>query len=225
MHRKNENLDTVVRGEGHATKMITFGGADAVTDKGTAIAFGNERVARVLGSVGYAISFGSRGIADAMTAVSILSSNGIAISPSLAVVLNHAGKAIGRKIAIAGNLDSEAHSESLAVAVGPRGLADGFLAIALGKEGRVVAREGGTIALAFYDQHPGHWENAHGCDPTWLDGEDFLSGLRCAKVGENGIRANFIYQLDNQGAFKEIGPAGDRRNYDDSINEIERDRR
>ncbi len=217
MTRKHEEIDPVVRGEGHGAKTIAFGDVDAVTDKGTAVSFGEDRVARVLGGVGYAISFGYRGIADAPTAVSILSSHGMAISRSLAVALNHAGKAIGRKTAIAADLECEAHSELLAVAVGRRGLADGFLAIALGEEGRVVAREGGTIALAYYDRHEGHWEYPHGCDPYWQEGEDYLSGLRVSKVGENGVRPNFIYQLNSEGAFKEIGPAGDQKTYDDSV--------
>lgn len=225
MNREIEDLDPIVRGVGHATKTIALGDADAVSDNGTAIAFSRKRIARVRGSIGYAISLGPEGMAEASTAISILSSHGIAVSPRLAVALNHAGKAIGHEIAIAENLESEAHSESLAVAVGPRGLADGLLAIALGREGRVVAREGGTIALAFYDQHPGRWESAHGCDPTWLDGDFFLSGLRCSKVGENGIRADYVYELDYQGAFKEVGPAGKRKSYNDAVKGIESNER
>ncbi len=176
MNREIEDHDPIVRGVGHATKTIALGDADAVSDDGTAIAFGRKRIART--RIHWLRNFfGAEGMAEASTAISILSSQGIAVSPRLAVALNHAGKAIGHEIAIAENLESEAHSESLAVAVGPRGLADGLLAIALGREGRVVAREGGTIALAFYDQHPGRWESAHGCDPTWLDGDFFLSGF------------------------------------------------
>ncbi len=63
---------------------------------------------------------------------------------------------------------------------------------------------------AFYDQHPGHWETPHGCDPFWSDGDFFLSELKVSKVGENGIRPNFIYQLDKQGNFCEVGPASNR---------------
>lgn len=200
--------DGVVRGEGYAEKYITFAEKmDAASEKGLAVAFGAHSVARSSDTVGYAISFGSHGVAEASTAVSILSSYGMARASRLAIALNHAGKAIGREIAIAENLASEAHSEEVAVSFGPRGLADGKLAISLGKEGKAIAREGGTIALACYEKSPGRWELAHGCDPTWLDGEENLSGLKVSKVGENGIRANYIYQLDDQGAFKEIGPA------------------
>jgi hypothetical protein len=202
------NEDRVVRGEGYAEKVIAFAEAtELATDKGMAIAFGAHSVARSSNSVGYAISCGSHGVAEASTAVSISSSYAMARASRLAVALNHAGKAIGREIAIAENLDSEAHSEEVAVAVGPRGLADGRLAISLGKEGKAIARDGGTIALAYYEKNQGHWEYPHGCDPTWFDGDENLSGLKVSKVGENGIRANYIYQLDDQGEFKEIGPA------------------
>ena len=179
MERRMNDVDSVVRGESCAEKCITFAEKmDAASEKGMAIAFGAHSAARSSNSVGYAISSGSFGVAEASMAVSILSSYGMARASYLAVALNHAGKAIGREIAIAGNLDSEAHSEEVAVAVGPRGLADGRLAISLGKEGKAIARQGGTIALAYYEKSPGRWEYPHGCDPTWFDGDENLSGLK-----------------------------------------------
>ncbi len=123
-----------------------------------AVVFGAQRCARVDGPSGCAVSFGG-GISQGQTAVSLLSSGGTALGSPIAVALNHAGTAIGREVAFADNLDSQAHSQQLAIATGTRGTADGLMAISLGREGRAVARAGGTIAIAYYDQHPGHWGN------------------------------------------------------------------
>ncbi len=210
MQPENHEIELVVSAKGSSSRVVGFGDdVDAVTEKGTAVAFGYKRCAHVKGSVGQAVAFGG-GTAQAQTAVSMLTSGGMAIAERIAVALNHAGMAIGGEIAIADNLDSQAHSDRLAVSVGRRGLADGLVSISLGQEGRAVAREGGTIAIAFYEQLDGHWETAHGCDPCWIDGDFTLSGLRVAKVGDIGIRANFVYQLDPQGKFIEVGPAQDR---------------
>jgi|GEM_PF-6055574 len=129
----------------------------------------------------------------------------------LAINLGYKGVALSHEIAFTDNVLSEAHSEQIAIASGNDSIADGMIAIALGLGGQAVAREGGTIAIAFYDQLAGHWETPHGCDPYWVDGNHFLSGLKVAKVGENGIRANYIYKLKWTGEFVEVGPASDRK--------------
>ncbi len=206
-----EIYESLVSTNGSAHRVIALGKeVDAVTERGTAIAFGAGRSACVKGPVGQAITLGG-GTATAQTAVAMLSSGGTALASQIAVVLNHAGTAIGEEIAVAANLDSHAHSNRVAVALGPKGVADGLVSISLGQEGQAVAREGGIIALAFYDQAPGRWETAHGCDPCWIDGDYFLSDLKVAKVGENDVRPNFIYQLDKGGNFFEVGPARARR--------------
>jgi hypothetical protein len=203
--------DLVICKSKKSSRVIAFGDQhDAIVDRGVAIAFGEGRTANAKEPMGCAVSFGG-GIARAQTAVSMLCSGGTACSERIAVALNHQGVAIGREIAIVDNLDSQAHSEKLAIAVGPRCTADGFISISLGIDGFVVARAGGSIALAFYDQHPGHWETPHGCDPYWIDGDQFLRDLRVARVGEQGIRPNFIYRLDKEGAFVEVGPAEPRK--------------
>lgn len=211
MTRKPDEVERVATRTAHGERVVAFGReADALVERGVAVAFGGGRCARVDGPSGCAVSFGG-GVAQGQTAVSLLSSGGTAQASRIAVALNHAGVAVGSEVAFADNLDSQAHSGKLAIATGPRGTADGLMAIALGREGRAVARAGGTIALAFYDQHPGHWETPHGCDPCWIDGDHFLSGLKVAKVGENDIRADHIYQLDPDGRFVEVGPAGEAR--------------
>ncbi|MFO0939179.1 MAG: hypothetical protein U0930_00280 [Pirellulales bacterium] len=204
---QDNEVDFVVWKDANVSRVVAFGDqTDAVSDKGVAIAFGQERVAAVNSPVGCAVTFGG-GEANAHTAVSMLTSGGKACSSRIAVALNHQGTAIGREIAFADNLDSQAHSEQLAISTGARGQADGLVSIALGIEGTAVARAGGSIAIAFYDQHPGRWETAHGADSYWVDGEFFLRELRVAKVGEQGIRPDYVYRLDKEGVFVEVGPA------------------
>ena len=206
----DNEVDYVVWKDAKVSRVIAFGDqTDAVSDRGVAVAFGRERIAAVNSPVGYAVAFGG-GEASAQTAVSMLSSGGKACSDRIAVALNHQGVAVGREIAFADDLDSRAHSEHLAICTGPRGLADGQLSISLGIDGTAVAREGGSIALAFYDQQPGRWESAHDADSYWVDGDFYLRELRVAKVGEQGIRPNFIYRLDKAGEFVEVGPAEPR---------------
>lgn len=216
MTRKSDEVERVTMRSGNGQRDVAFGPeADAQVERGVAIAFGAGRCARVDAPFGCAVSFGG-GISQGQTAVSLLSSGGTALGSRIAVALNHAGTAIGHEVAFADNLDSQAHSQRIAISTGPRGTADGLMAISLGREGRAVARAGGTIAIAYYDQHPGHWETPHGCDPCWIDGDYFLSGLKVAKVGENAIRPDHIYQLDSDGRFVEVGPAGEARRYPDT---------
>ena len=216
MTRKSREVERVATRTAHGERVVAFGReVDAVVERGVAVAFGAGRCARVDGPSGCAVSFGG-GIAQAQTAVSLLSSGGTTLASRIAVALNHAGVAVGSEVAFADNLDSQAHSGKFAISTGPRGTADGLIAIALGREGRAVARAGGTIAIAFYDQYPGHWETPHGCDPCWIEGDYFLSGLKVAKVGENAIRADHIYQLDPDGRFVEVGSAEVARRYADS---------
>lgn len=215
MTEKSDEVERVEHRTARGARVVAFGPqVDALVEQGVAVAFGAGRCASVSGPSGCAVSFGG-GISRGQTAVSLLSSGGTALGSRIAVALNHAGVAIGREVAFSDNLDSQAHGEKLAISTGPRGTADGLMAISLGREGRVVARAGGTIAIAQYEQHAGHWETPHGCDPCWIDGDYFLSGLKVAKVGESGIRADHIYQLDREGRFVELGPAGEPRQYPD----------
>jgi hypothetical protein len=207
--------DPIVRGKNSTETMIRFAAeAKAFSEEGKAIAFGQRATACSTGDWGHAVCFGSEGIATATTAIAIEGSHAMATSRRLAIALSYTGTAVSDQVAIATNVLGKAHGKSFAVCCGKGGIADGLIAISLGPDGQAVAREGGTIALAFYDQHPGRWESAHGCDPTWFDGDDFLSDLRVAKVGENGIRPNFIYRLDRIGKFVEVGPATDQLTYE-----------
>jgi|694.fasta_scaffold00321_28 hypothetical protein len=152
-----------------------------------------------------------RGERNFKKVVSFLGTRDAITDFGLAINLGHMGTALSRHIAFTESVLSQAHSEQIAIAAGNNSIADGLISIALGLGGQAVAREGGTIAIAFYDQREGHWETPHGCDPQWFDGDHFLSGLKVAKVGENGIRANYIYKLRWPGEFVEIGPASDRK--------------
>lgn len=217
MTNESDNNQRIVIGADAKEKVITFeSAAPALSTQGKALAFGARATARSSGDWGQAFAFGEQSIADAATAVGAQASLGIAISRQLAVALGHMGVAVSDEIAISTNILGKAHGKSFAVSCGKGGVADGLIAISLGLDGQAIAREGGTIALAFYDQHPGHWESPHGCDPTWFDGDDFLSDLRVAKVGENGIRPNFFYRLDKMGRFVEVGPAPDPLTYENA---------
>lgn len=215
MTNESDNNQRIVIGADAREKVITFeSAAPALSTQGKALAFGARATARSSGDWGQAFAFGEQSIADAATAVGAQASLGIAISRQLAVALGHMGVAVSDEIAISTNILGKAHGKSFAVSCGKGGVADGLIAISLGLDGQAIAREGGTIALAFYDQHPGHWESPHGCDPTWFDGEVYLSDLKVAKVGTNGIRANYRYRLDDDGSFLEVGPATERKRYD-----------
>ena len=141
--------------------------------------------------------------------VSFLGSQNAITDFGLAINLGYKGLAFSQGIAFTNNVLTEAHSEQIAIASGNDSIADGLISISLGLGGQAVAREGGTIAIAFYDQHEGHWETPHGCDPCWVDGNHFLSGLKVSKVGENNVRANYVYKLNWKGEFVEVGPARD----------------
>lgn len=210
MAGQTEDGKMVVLGKNHVRSEIAFSDEmDALSSHRNAIALGQNRRARAE-VAGTAITLGG-GTAQAGIAVTAGTPSGTALGQFIAVALNQNGSAISPVLALACELESEAHSKSIAVAAGRRSIADGLMSIALGRQGIAVAREGGIIAIAFFDQHPGHWESPHGCDPFWTDGEEFLSDLKVAKVGTNGIRANYQYKLDFDGNFVELGPAAERK--------------
>jgi len=208
----DDDPNRIIRREGPGLRVVALGDeVDAIAKRtGLAVSFGEKRQACVLSPVGMAVTFGG-GTAEAQQALTLGGTAGMAIASLTAVSLDDRGKAVGHQLAFSSGTENEAHSQQLAIANGARSVADGFLSIALGQEAMAIARAGGTIAIAYYDQHPGHWETPHGCDPYWEDGDFFLSELKVAKVGENGIRPNFIYKLDNRGNFVEVGPAAERR--------------
>lgn len=211
-HSGDDDPKRILRREGSSLRVIALGSeVDAIAERaGLAVSFGWNRQARVLSPVGMAVTFGG-GTAEAQQALTLGGTAGMAIASLIAVSLDHRGMAVGQKIAFSSGTENEAHSQQLAIASGARSVADGVLSIALGQEAMAIARAGGTIAIAYYDQHPGHWETPHGSDPYWEDGDYFLSGLKVAKVGENGIRPDFIYKLDREGNFVEVGPAAPQR--------------
>jgi hypothetical protein len=213
MRRLATNDDLTVRGDEHGTVTVSFGSEPAVAEKGVAIAAAKNGVATVMLGYGYAVALGYEGVAEAAVAVGLRDSGIHAIGAELAVALGSHGVALSPEVAVSSNLCSMSHADKIAIATGKGGLADGLLAIAVGEEGRAVARAGGTIAIAFYDRHPGRWESAHGCDDTWIDGDLFLAGLKIARVGEGVIQADRVYALDAQGEFVELGMAEPRKRF------------
>jgi hypothetical protein len=203
-------------GAGRGSVTVSFAaGVDATTPEGDAATFGPESTARSGG--GSAFAHGESGLADSSFVSIATGSAGTAIGGMLAVALGAYGfdilgkrlpsVASSTELAFAWNIFAEARGGRVAVAAGKYGVADAPLAIALGEEGQAVARTGGTIAIAFYDRHEGHWEFPHGCDQTWVDGDLFLAGLRVAKVGEDNVRPDHVYRLDHKGDFVEVRPA------------------
>jgi hypothetical protein len=197
--------DPLVLGSGRGKLTLALDkGVCALAETGRAVAFGEGGEAR---SSGLAVVFGSGSTAEAGVAVGLDGSQMTAVGQMLAAALGYQSNAAAHEVAFAWNVLSQARAGKIAIAAGKSGVADGLIAIAVGEEGVAVAREGGTIAIAFYDQHPGHWQSAHGCDPTWIDGDTFLAGLQVGRVGENGIQPNHKYTLDRFGRFRDLGPA------------------
>ncbi len=208
MQRQEWNEDPIVIGEKHGTVHISVGDEKETTlDYGLSLALGLRSQTRIAKG-GSAVAVGCGSAAEGPIAIGLRDSQIQAIGEMLAACFGAEGIARSPSIAIAWNNKASALSGKIAIALGKEGRADGLTAIALGEGGTVVAREGGSIALAVFDQLPGKWESPHGCDPTWIDGDTFLEGLKCAKVGSEGIRADYVYGVDRHGQIQEIGPAG-----------------
>lgn len=217
MNADDVSTDPLVLGSGRSKLTLALrNGVSALAETGRAVAFGEGAAARCESSSGLAVVFGSGALAEATVAVGLDMSHMTAIGRALAVALGYHSVAASDEIAFAWNVLSQARAGKIAIATGKAGLADALIAIALGEDGVAVAREGGTIAIAFYDQHPGHWVFPHGCDQTWIDGDTFLAGLNVARVGENGIRPDRKYALDRFGMFQDMGPADQPNPYVES---------
>ncbi len=204
MQHEEFPTDPLVLGKGSGILTLALSdGVSALAEMGRAVSFGSGTTAR---SDWLAVAFGSDALAQAVRSDG---ANSLAVGHELAVALGYHSVADADAIALACNVLSQARAGKIAIATGKAGLADALVSISLGEEGLAVAREGGTIAIAFYDQHPGHWEVPHGCDPTWVDGDTFLAGLKVSRVGENGILPDRKYALDRFGEFQDMGSAKD----------------
>ncbi len=202
MQHDEFSTDPLVLGKGSSILTLALSdGVSALAERGRAVSFGSGTTAR---SDWLAVAFGSDALAQA---VGSDGSSTMVVSHNLAVALGYHSVADADAIAFAGNVLSQARAGKIAIATGKAGLADALISISLGEDGLAVARQGGTIAIAFYDQHPGHWELPHGCDPTWVDGDTFLAGLKVSRVGENGILPDRTYALNRCGEFQDMGPA------------------
>lgn len=208
----------IVMGEGAGTCTVSLReGVEAMARTGTVAAFGDKTTAHV--HQGTAIAHGDHGRAISEFSIAIATGfGGCAIGKSLAIALgfSHSGESEGKAVhataasqdtAFAWHAHGEARAGRIAIAAGIDGLADGLIAIALNDRGMVVARPKGTIAIAYFEDRPGRWEYPHGCDPEWIEGELFFAGLKVARVGENGIRPDYVYKLDRERNFVEVRKA------------------
>lgn len=177
--------DATAFAEGKDAKAISLGWhapAVATGDNSMAVSFAQASHAVASGYNGVAVSAATHGVAmtgdGGATAIN-LSGDAMTIdSAAKAISMGYGARAITlgpRADAICSGRNGEAAAYST-----------GSLAISLGGDGRARAGAGGAIVL------------------VRRDNRGALLDVRCAKVGQNGIKANTWYSLNEQGEFEEV---------------------